>query len=81
MSDRPEPTILPIERPNCPKCKGGRMMLARIQAGAGPERNSEMRSFECPRCDYVLEQIVPDPMKSDTSGGLSGDLNHLIRDV
>jgi hypothetical protein len=33
---RPEPSLLPIERPRCPKCQG-RMMLARIECGpAGP---------------------------------------------
>jgi hypothetical protein len=61
-----EPRILPIERPQCPKCKGGRMMLARIQPG--PERNSELRTFECPRCDHALERVARDPMKSDKAG-------------
>jgi hypothetical protein len=64
--------ILPIKRPQCPKCKGRLMMLARIQPG--PERNSEVRTFECPKCEHVVEQLAPDPMKSDTAGWLKSDL-------
>jgi hypothetical protein len=42
---RPEPSLLPIERPRCPKCQG-RMMLARIEPS--PD-GSDLRTFECPK--------------------------------
>jgi hypothetical protein len=56
---RPEPSLLPIERPRCPKCQG-RMMLARIERGSN---HSDLRSFECPKCAHVLKTVVEDPMK------------------
>jgi hypothetical protein len=49
------------------------MMLARIQPC--PERNSEVRTFECPKCDHVVEQLALDPMKSDKAGWLKSNLN------
>ncbi len=52
------PSLLPIERPPCPKCRG-RMMLARIQPG--PTAGSDLRTFECPKCDQVLRTMVEDP--------------------
>jgi hypothetical protein len=73
MQGRPDPSLIPIERPQCLRCKGGRMMLARIQPG--PQRNSEVRTFECPRCDHVLEQVALDPMKSEKAGWQNSDLN------
>jgi RNase P subunit RPR2 len=38
-----------IERPLCSKCHG-RMMLGRIEVGPA---NSELRTFECPKCGHV----------------------------
>jgi hypothetical protein len=64
---RPEPSLLPIERPRCPKCNR-RMMLARIQPG--PD-HSDLRTFECPNCEHVLRTVVEDPMKSDMGWQLS----------
>jgi hypothetical protein len=49
------------------------MMLARIQPG--PERYSEVWTFECPKCDYVVEQLALDPMKTDKVAWLKGGLN------
>ena len=67
-----EPSLLPIERPHCPKCQG-RMMLARIEPGpAGADRGT----FECPKCEHVLETMIEDPMKSDAAGWLNGELGH-----
>jgi hypothetical protein len=51
---RSEPTLLPIERPRCPKCQG-RMMLARIERGAA---HAELRTFECPKCAEVHKTLV-----------------------
>lgn len=52
----PEPSLLPIERPRCPKCQG-RMMLARIEAHPN---GSDVRTFECPKCEQVQKMLVED---------------------
>jgi hypothetical protein len=57
---RSDPSLLPIERPRCPKCQG-RMMLARIEPGPA---HSDMRTFECPKCKHVRRLLAEDPMKS-----------------
>jgi hypothetical protein len=59
-----EPSLLPIERPRCPKCQG-RMMLARI--APGPD-HSDLRTFECPKCEHVERRLVEDPMNSAKPG-------------
>jgi hypothetical protein len=61
---RPDPSLLPIERPRCPKCQG-RMMLARIEPGPA---HSDLRIFECPKCEHVLRTTAEDPMKSGSTG-------------
>jgi hypothetical protein len=59
---RPEPSLLPIERPRCPKCTQTRMSLARIAPGP---KGFDIRSFECSKCAYVhIVAIEHDPMKS-----------------
>jgi hypothetical protein len=65
-----EPSLLPIERPRCPKCQG-RMMLARIEPGPA---HSDLRTFECPKCEHVQKMLVEDPMKSANAGWINGDL-------
>jgi len=68
---RPEPSLLPIERPRCPKCQG-RMMLARIEPGPN---GSDLRTFECPKCEHVHQALVEDPfLKSANSGWVAGEL-------
>jgi transposase-like protein len=47
LDTRPEPWLIPIRRPGCPKCER-RMMLVGI--APGPER-LELRTFECRKCD------------------------------
>jgi hypothetical protein len=59
-----DPSLLPTERPRCPKCQG-RMMLARI--GPGPN-GADLRTFECPKCQHVEKKLVEDPMNSDKPG-------------
>jgi len=59
------PSLLPIERPHCPKCHMGRMMLARISPS--PD-GADRRTFECPRCDYVHMVEVKDPLRSAETG-------------
>lgn len=65
---RPEPSLLPIERPRCPKCQA-RMMLARIEPGPA---NSDLRTFECPKCVHVIKTVVEDPLNN--TRWLAGEL-------
>jgi hypothetical protein len=69
-----EPSLLPIERPRCPKCQG-RMMLARIEPGPA---HSDLRIFECLKCAHVHKTVVKDPMNSSAAGWLNGELG-LVR--
>ena len=69
---RQDPSLLPIERPRCPKCEAGRMMLARITPG--PD-HSDLRTFECPKCNYVHKVVVEDPLKSAGMGWDNGGLH------
>jgi hypothetical protein len=57
-----EVSLTAIERPRCEQCQI-RMMLARILPL--PD-GSEMRTFECPKCDAVETKTVADPLKSES---------------
>jgi hypothetical protein len=73
IAQRPDPELLPIGRPRCPKCKM-RMITANISAG--PE-GFEHRIFDCVRCGHTEEKVVAcDPIKSDALGWLQGELGH-----
>ena len=67
---RAEPSLLPIERPRCPKCQS-RMMLARIEPGPN---GSDLRTFECAKCDHIHKVLVEDPLKSSANGWMAGEL-------
>jgi len=67
---RPEPSLIPIERPRCPKCNG-RMMLAHIEPAPG---GADLRTFECPKCEHVHSVLVDDPMKSEGAGWTNSQL-------
>jgi hypothetical protein len=62
---RQDPSLLPTERPRCPKCQGGRMMLARIEPGPA---GSDLRTFECPKCEHVHKVLAQDPFLSANTG-------------
>jgi hypothetical protein len=65
------PSLLPIERPLCPKCQE-RMNLARIMPGP---KGYDLRNFECDKCDHVITVTVAiDPMHSNVLRWLEGDL-------
>ena len=51
---RPEPYLLPIRRPGCPKCQN-RMMLASIAPGP---QGFDLRTFECRHCDHSFTDAV-----------------------
>ncbi|HBB97226.1 MAG TPA: hypothetical protein DC054_17755 [Blastocatellia bacterium] len=67
---RPEPSLLPIEQPRCPKCQS-RMMLARIELGPN---GSDLRTFECPKCEHVQKMLVKDLLQSANTGWTEGGL-------
>jgi DNA-directed RNA polymerase subunit RPC12/RpoP len=64
-----EPSLLPIERPRCPKCHG-RMMLAGIEPGPA---HADLRTFECPRCGHVQKTSVEDPLLT-SANWIAGEL-------
>src|SRR5450756_2380528 len=69
--NRSDPSLLPIERPRCPKCQG-RMTLAQIEQGPG---GADLRTFECPKCEHVQKMlVVEDPLKSANTGWTAGEL-------
>ena len=71
LATRPEPCLLPIRRPGCPKCEG-RMMLVGIVSG--PE-GLELRTFECRKCDHSFTNAVAkDPMNTVSAGWILGEL-------
>ena len=49
----------------------GRMMLARIEPGPN---GSDLRTFECPKCEHVQKMLVEDPLKSANTGWTAGGL-------
>jgi Zn ribbon nucleic-acid-binding protein len=69
---RPDPTLIPIERPRCPSCQN-RMMLAFIMPGPA---GYDVRNFECVKCNHVeTRMICSDPMKAGPVGWTNSDLN------
>jgi hypothetical protein len=68
---KPDPELLPIGRPRCPKC-AMRMLTANVQPG--PE-GFEHRTFECLRCGHSDKKVIAcDPLKSGAVGWLAGEL-------
>lgn len=68
---RPEPSLLPVRRPQCPKCES-RMMLASI--APGPE-GFDLRTFECRQCDHsFVTAVARDPMNAVSAGWIAGEL-------
>jgi len=52
------------------------MMLARIVPGP---TGFDIRTFECSKCDHVFTlTVATDPMKSDVTGWLKGELGSEI---
>jgi hypothetical protein len=47
------------------------MMLARIEPGPG---GSDLRTFECPKCEHVHKAFVEDPIKSEKAGWQNSSL-------
>jgi transposase-like protein len=61
----PEPSLILIERPRCPKCSN-RMMLAKTSPISS---GYDSHTFECANCNHTLTRSVArDPMKSKAAG-------------
>jgi hypothetical protein len=57
---RPEPLLIPISRPLCPKCQS-LMTLTRID----PDHNNpDLRTFECSKCEFAYKLMADDQVKS-----------------
>ena len=70
MTSTPQ-SLTAIERPRCSRCQT-RMMLERVTSGP---IGFEHRLFECPKCNHVaIRAISSDPLKSNASGWLAGEL-------
>ena len=54
---RPEPSLIPIKPPQCPKCQG-RMMLTRIEHNPN---GHVVRIFDCVQCEYVQKLLIEYP--------------------
>ncbi len=71
---KPDPELLPVQRPLCPKCQ---VRMTNIAVDEGPE-GFEHRTFECSRCGQSETRIIAlDPMKSDALGWINGELGRL----
>jgi hypothetical protein len=69
---RPEPSLIPVERPRCPRCQN-RMMFAFIMPGPP---GYDVRNFECVKCAHIeTRMICKDPMKAGSAGWANSDLN------
>jgi hypothetical protein len=65
------PSLLPIERPHCPKCNN-HMALASIMPGP---KGFDIRNFECDKCDHIETRMIrTDPMKADSANWINSDL-------
>jgi len=47
------------------------MMLARVDPGPN---GSDLRTFECPKCERVQKMLVEDPLRSANTGWMAGGL-------
>ena len=72
---KPDPELLPIQRPRCPKCQ-----MRMVTIWSRPETDGmELRGFECLRCgNAAARHMVADPIKSgEAVGWISGELGKL----
>jgi hypothetical protein len=68
---KPDPELLPVHRPPCPKCQ---RRMTTTAVSDGPE-GFEHRKFECLKCSVTeIRTLASDPLKSDALRWLSGEL-------
>ena len=67
---KPDPELLPVHRPLCPKCQ---KRMTTTAVSDGPE-GFERRRFECLKCTVTeIRTLASDPIKSDALRWLSGE--------
>ena len=72
---KPDPELLPVHRPLCPKCQK-RMITTAVSDG--PE-GFERRRFECLKCTVTeIRTLASDPLNSDALRWLSGELGPTV---
>jgi hypothetical protein len=68
---KPDPELLPIQRPRCPKCQA-RMLTTKVENAAD---GYESRTFGCHKCRHTETKLLAaDPLKTGATGWLSGEL-------
>jgi hypothetical protein len=69
---KPDPELLPIQRPRCPRCQ-----MHMVTTAVSPDAQGyENRTFECLKCHHLETRLmVADPIKSSAATGwLAGEL-------
>jgi tRNA(Ile2) C34 agmatinyltransferase TiaS len=68
---KPDPVLLPVQRPRCPRCQA---RMSTIDLSPGPE-GFEHRTVECSKCGYSEETVAAcDPLRSNAVGWLASEL-------
>ena len=68
---KPDPELLPVHRPRCPRCQARMLTLGVEDAPDGFEN----RTFGCRKCHRTETRLLAaDPMKTGAVGWLSGEL-------
>lgn len=66
LTRKPDPELLPILRPRCPKCQM-RMISTSVAAAA---KGFENRTFECLKCGHTESRtVVADPVVAHVADG------------
>ena len=74
MSESRLPNLTPraITRPRCLRCQAPAFVQSRTAGRPGFEH----WTLRCPKCGSIQQaQVIADPMKSESTGWLSGDLH------
>jgi hypothetical protein len=74
----PDPELLPIQRPRCPKCSMRMITAAVVPSSTG----FEDRTFECMKCNHtVAKTMAVDPVMTGVAKGwLSGELGRSLNE-
>ena len=67
---KPQSPLIALERPRCPRCQ---LRMPLVDAERDLD-GSDIRKFACEKCGEHRTLKVPDPMKSNLTGWLAGEL-------
>jgi hypothetical protein len=68
---KPDPELLPIHRPRCPKCQQ-RMITSAVLEGPEGLEDRTFKSLKCAHTDKLV--LISDPLKSSVTGWLRSEL-------